>query len=147
MLRLAICRERRASSTGTSGLRSDPNRHEPSWRHWWPEAAKMSVTQALNVKSRCRTKASPQVQRERRRSTVYSQAVVLHCGFCPTHIRIVIMKVDKVIITNFKVLRNKYAVAGVSKIRDGISKLIAADKKRGLATRLIALDDPGAMRE
>ncbi len=57
------------------------------------------------------------------------------------------MKVDKVIMTNFKVLRNEYAAAGVSKIRDGISKLIAADKKRGLATRLIALDDPGAMRE
>ncbi len=57
------------------------------------------------------------------------------------------MKVDKVIITNFKALQKKYAAAGVSKIRDGISKLIAADKKRGLATRLIALDDPGAMRE
>ena len=57
------------------------------------------------------------------------------------------MKVDKVIITNFKALRNKYAAAGVSKIRDGISKLIVANKNRGLATRLIALDDAGAMRE
>ncbi len=48
---------------------------------------------------------------------------------------------DKVIVTNISALKGKYGAAGVSKIRAAITRLIAADKKRGLATVLVALDD------
>jgi Peptidase family C25 len=55
-------------------------------------------------------------------------------------------KADKVILTNLSTLNDKYASRGVQPIKSGITQLIAADKKRGLNTRLIALDDKSTMR-
>lgn len=54
---------------------------------------------------------------------------------------------DKVIVTNMKALGLKYAAAGVKKIQAAIQDLIAADKKRGLTTTLVALDDNTAMKK
>ena len=56
------------------------------------------------------------------------------------------LKVDKVILTNFSALRSKYDAAGVRAIRAGITRLIAADRARGISTRLIGIDDPRTMR-
>ena len=53
---------------------------------------------------------------------------------------------DKVIVTNFSALNAKYET-GASKIKAAVNKLIAADKKRGIQTRLIALDDVEAMKK
>jgi len=53
---------------------------------------------------------------------------------------------DKVIVTNLAVLKQKYG-AGFKKIHAAIQALIAADKARGIRTRLVALDDPGAMKK
>jgi hypothetical protein len=55
-------------------------------------------------------------------------------------------KVDKVILTNVSALRTKYGAAGLQAVRSAIKELIAADRQRGLATILIALDDPSTMR-
>jgi hypothetical protein len=55
-------------------------------------------------------------------------------------------KVDKVILTNVSALRAKYGPAGLEAVRSAIQKLIAADRRRGLATKLIALDDAATMR-
>lgn len=52
---------------------------------------------------------------------------------------------DKVIVTNLSALKSKYG-AGLQKIEAAIKKLIAADKKRGIATRLVALDDAVGMK-
>jgi hypothetical protein len=54
---------------------------------------------------------------------------------------------DKVIVTNVKALEAKYGKAGVTAIRKAIRSLIAADKKRGISTRLVALDDAVAMKK
>ncbi|HZI83225.1 MAG TPA: hypothetical protein VFF44_04880, partial [Casimicrobiaceae bacterium] len=56
------------------------------------------------------------------------------------------LKVDKLILTNFTALRSKYGSSGVRRIRAAIGTLIAADRARGLKTRLIGIDDPRAMR-
>lgn len=53
---------------------------------------------------------------------------------------------DKVIVTNLSALKSKYS-AGLSKIEAAIKKLIAADKKRGITTRLVALDDTAGMKK
>lgn len=53
---------------------------------------------------------------------------------------------DKVIVTNLLALKSKYG-AGLSKIEAAIKKLIAADKKRGITTRLVALDDATEMKK
>src|SRR2546425_1917897 len=53
---------------------------------------------------------------------------------------------DKVIATNLSVLRQKYG-SGANKILAAVRKLIVADKKRGLRTRLVALDDAAAMKK
>ncbi len=58
------------------------------------------------------------------------------------------MKPDKVIITNMGALKQKYQ-AGVGRIERAIGRLIAADAKRGLNTRLVAIDaaaDMGAVK-
>jgi hypothetical protein len=55
-------------------------------------------------------------------------------------------KVDKVILTNFSALRAKYGGSGLRAVRSAIRKLIAADRRRGLITTLIALDDARTMR-
>lgn len=55
-------------------------------------------------------------------------------------------KVDKVLVTNITALKMKYGAAGVTQIKKGVSQLVAADKKRGLTTKLVALDDAKAMK-
>ena len=54
---------------------------------------------------------------------------------------------DKIIVTNLGALRKKYGTKGLTKIRAAITALIAADKKRGLATRLFALDSASEMKK
>jgi hypothetical protein len=48
--------------------------------------------------------------------------------------------VDKLIVTNHAALRRKYGARGLAKVTAAVKALIAADRKRGLMTRLIALD-------
>jgi hypothetical protein len=57
------------------------------------------------------------------------------------------MMTDKVIVTNMTALKQKYAAAGVKAIQKAVTQLIAADKKRGLETILVALDDATAMKK
>lgn len=54
-------------------------------------------------------------------------------------------KVDKVIITNFGALTSKYGSKGLAAIRSAVSALVKADKRRGLKTVLLGLDDKTAM--
>jgi hypothetical protein len=56
-------------------------------------------------------------------------------------------KTDKVILTNVEALKAKYGSAGVAKIRSAVDSLIASDKRRGLVSLLIALDDAGTMKK
>lgn len=53
---------------------------------------------------------------------------------------------DKVIVTNLSALRSKYG-KGLPKIEAAIKRLIAADKKRGIVTRFVALDDVPTMKK
>ena len=55
-------------------------------------------------------------------------------------------KIDKVIITNFAALKDKYGSRGLSAIRDSVARLIAADKGRGLNTVLVDLDSKATMK-
>jgi hypothetical protein len=52
---------------------------------------------------------------------------------------------DKVIVSNRSALVAKYGSAGAAKINTALRKLVAADKARGLTSRLVFLDDAGAM--
>ncbi|MBI1762075.1 MAG: hypothetical protein HYR56_11650 [Acidobacteria bacterium] len=52
---------------------------------------------------------------------------------------------DKIIVTNVAALRKKYG-KGLTQIQTAWKKLIAADKARGLKTRVIALDSAAAMK-
>ena len=54
--------------------------------------------------------------------------------------------VDKLIVTNRTALRKKYGARGLAKVTAGVNALIAADRKRGLITRLIALDSAAMKR-
>jgi hypothetical protein len=54
---------------------------------------------------------------------------------------------DKIIVTNLGALKKKYGRKGVSKIRAAIRRMIAADKARGLQTRLLALDRASDMKK
>jgi hypothetical protein len=54
------------------------------------------------------------------------------------------MDVDKVIITNMGALKKKYG-GKVSRIEQAIDRLIVADKKRGLETRLFSVDSESDM--
>jgi hypothetical protein len=54
---------------------------------------------------------------------------------------------DKVIVTNLTALKQKYGAAGVKSIQGAVKDLIKADKGRGLATTLVALDDATAMKK
>jgi hypothetical protein len=56
------------------------------------------------------------------------------------------MEVDKVIITNISALKKKYRSA-MPRIKRAIARLVAADKKRGLKTILVAIDSAGQMRK
>lgn len=53
---------------------------------------------------------------------------------------------DKIIATNLSAMKAKYG-SGTSKIKTACDQLIAADKKRGLATRVINIDDAAAMQK
>ena len=53
---------------------------------------------------------------------------------------------DKVIVTNMTALRSKYG-SDVKAIRAAIRRLVATDKKRGLHTRLVALDSKSTMKK
>ena len=55
-------------------------------------------------------------------------------------------KVDKVILTNFQALKKKYGAQGFGAVGAAVDALIAADKSRGLHTRLVALDDKAEMQ-
>ncbi len=57
------------------------------------------------------------------------------------------MRIDKVIVTNLTALKQKYEAAGVKAIQAAVKGLIAADKKRGLNTALVALDDAAGMKK
>ncbi len=54
---------------------------------------------------------------------------------------------DKVILSNGSALLTKYKPAGVKAISAAVNALIVADKKRGLNTQYIELDDSGAMEK
>ena len=54
---------------------------------------------------------------------------------------------DKVIVTHKGALVEKYGTSGVAKIRQALNALIAADKKRGIQTRVVHLDDSGVMKK
>jgi hypothetical protein len=56
------------------------------------------------------------------------------------------METDKVIITNWSALKEKYASA-MPRVEKAIASLISADKKRGLETRLVAIDSAGQMSD
>ncbi len=53
---------------------------------------------------------------------------------------------DKIIVTNLSALKAKYK-SGTSKIKTACDQLIVADKKRGLATRVINIDDAQTMKK
>jgi len=54
------------------------------------------------------------------------------------------MPIDKVIITNMGALGEKYG-KGMSRIERALLRLVAADGKRGLETKVVAVDSAGAM--
>ncbi len=54
---------------------------------------------------------------------------------------------DKVLLANFSVLQGKYGAAGVKQIDKAVRNLIAADKQRGLDTRLVDISDRAAMKK
>jgi hypothetical protein len=54
---------------------------------------------------------------------------------------------DKLIVTNRKALGKKYGSKGLSKIRNALRSLVAADKKRGIQTRVVYLDDAPTMKK
>ncbi|CAG1006887.1 hypothetical protein BURK1_03342 [Burkholderiales bacterium] len=53
---------------------------------------------------------------------------------------------DKLIVTHGGALRRKYGAGGWRRIGAAVRRLVAADRRRGLATRLVLLDDALAMR-
>ena len=55
------------------------------------------------------------------------------------------MTANKVIVTNRTALQRKYST-GFHRVQDAIGRLIAADKKRGLTTLLVAIDSAADMR-
>jgi hypothetical protein len=56
------------------------------------------------------------------------------------------MELDKVIITNLGALEEKYG-STMPRVERAIATLISADKKRGIETRLVAMDSPSQMNE
>ena len=53
---------------------------------------------------------------------------------------------DKIIVSNRAALTAKYSSAGVTKIKNAVEALIAADAERGIKSRLVYLDDAAAMK-
>lgn len=54
---------------------------------------------------------------------------------------------DKIIVSNRSVLTAKYRKAGLAKIEAAVTALIAADKGRGIRSRLVYLDNAAAMKK
>ena len=54
---------------------------------------------------------------------------------------------DKTIVTHRGALTKKYKAQGVAKIRAALAQLVAADKKRGIKTGIVYLDDAAAMKK
>lgn len=57
------------------------------------------------------------------------------------------MDIDKIIISNRSALQDKYGSAGFKKIQAAISKLVAADKKKNLKSKLVFVDDAAGMKK
>jgi hypothetical protein len=53
---------------------------------------------------------------------------------------------DKIIVTNRGALQAKYGTAGYRAIASAVAALTAADKARGIVTRLVAIDDKAQMK-
>ncbi|HZE71683.1 MAG TPA: hypothetical protein VE135_19420 [Pyrinomonadaceae bacterium] len=56
-------------------------------------------------------------------------------------------KIDKVIVTNFSALTEKYGKDNLKKIDKAVAALIAADKNRGLIAEYVGLDNAAAMKK
>lgn len=54
---------------------------------------------------------------------------------------------DKVIVTNKAALVSKYGQAGSKAVHTALTALVAADKTRGLTSRIVYLDDAAAMKQ
>ena len=54
---------------------------------------------------------------------------------------------DKLIVSNRSALKRKYGSAGFAAVQKGLKALIAADRQRGIRSRLVYLDDAVAMRK
>lgn len=54
---------------------------------------------------------------------------------------------DKVIVTNAAALTAKYNASGLTAIRKALKALLEADRKRGIETQVVELDDPQAMKK
>jgi hypothetical protein len=57
------------------------------------------------------------------------------------------MMADKILLANLSALEGKYGRAGLKQIDKAVRGLIAADKARGLATRLVDISDKAAMKK
>jgi hypothetical protein len=55
------------------------------------------------------------------------------------------MAIDKVVLALQAALRSKYGNAGMARIDEALRMLAAADRRRGLVTEVIHLDDAGEM--
>ena len=53
---------------------------------------------------------------------------------------------DKIIVSNRAALKAKYGGAGLTRIKNAVDALIAADAKRGIKSRLVYLDEAAAMK-
>ena len=54
---------------------------------------------------------------------------------------------DKLIVSNRSALKAKYGSAGLAAVQAAVRVLIASDKKRGLRSRLVFIDDATAMKK
>jgi Peptidase family C25 len=54
---------------------------------------------------------------------------------------------DKIIVSNRTALATKYGKAGLAKVETAVAALIAADKARGIKSRVIYLDNAAAMKK
>lgn len=54
---------------------------------------------------------------------------------------------DKIIVTHRGALTSKYGAKGLARIRKALSVLIAADKKRGIKSHVVYLDDAAVMKK
>jgi len=54
---------------------------------------------------------------------------------------------DKIIVTNRSALVLKYGSKGLAAIRKALTALAAADKKRGIKSRVLYLDDQASMKK